>query len=105
VLGLTTGGTLARFSESGSYGEIRLVLYSVRRCILEYLGLEVMEPFVAYAAPRVDAATRADYLRGFEAHLLAAADDAPWRMRLRSLAEAAAQNHLPVEEQAWAAQR
>ena len=52
LLGLTTGGTIERFSEGGSYGDMKDVLYSVRRCILEYLGLEVMEPFVAYAAPR-----------------------------------------------------
>jgi NAD(P)H dehydrogenase (quinone) len=55
LLGLTTGGTIERFSEGGSYGDMKDVLYSVRRCILEYLGLEVMEPFVAYAAPRVEA--------------------------------------------------
>jgi NAD(P)H dehydrogenase (quinone) len=55
ILGLTTGGTGERFSAGGSYGDIRDVLYSVQRCILEYLGLEVMEPFVAYASPRVDA--------------------------------------------------
>lgn len=54
VLGLTTGGTTERFSAGGSYGEMRHVLHSVRRCILEYLGLEVVEPFVAYAAPRVE---------------------------------------------------
>ena len=42
LLGLTTGGTIERFSDGGSYGEMKDVLYSVRRCILEYLGLEVM---------------------------------------------------------------
>ncbi|HET7887341.1 MAG TPA: NAD(P)H-dependent oxidoreductase, partial [Bradyrhizobium sp.] len=66
LLALTTGGTAERFTE-GSYGEMSRVLHSVQRCILEYLGFEALEPFVAYAAPRVDADARARYLRDFEA--------------------------------------
>jgi NAD(P)H dehydrogenase (quinone) len=105
ILGLTTGGTVERFSEDGSYGEMQHVLYSVKRCILEYLGFEVMEPFVAYAAPRVDAAARAEYLRSWQARLLAVAGDAKWHTRLSALADAAVQNRRPVEGNAWAAQR
>jgi NAD(P)H dehydrogenase (quinone) len=105
LLGLTTGGTIERFSASGSYGEMRHVLHSVKRCILEYLGLEVMEPFVAYAAPRVDSAARAEYLRSWQARLLAIASDAQWQARLGALADVAAQNRMPVEDRAWAAQR
>ncbi len=105
MLGLTTGGTPKRFSPGGGYGEIDDVLYSVRRCILEYLGLEVMEPFVAYAAPRVDAAVRSEYLRGWEARLRAAVGDPQWQARLDALAAAAAENRAPVEEKAWAIRR
>jgi NAD(P)H dehydrogenase (quinone) len=105
MLGLTTGGTLERFSPGGGYGEIEDVLYSVRRCILEYLGLEVMEPFVAYAAPRVDAAVRAEYLRGWEVRLTAAASDPRWQARRDALAVTAADNRAPVEDKAWAAKR
>ena len=105
VLGLTTGGTTERFSAGGGYGEMRHVLHSVRRCILEYLGLEVVEPFVAYAAPRVDAAARAEYLRSWQKRLIAAAGDRQWRERLRALAAAAVENRRPVEEKAWAARR
>jgi NAD(P)H dehydrogenase (quinone) len=105
MLGLTTGGTIERFSAGGSYGEMHHVLYSVKRCILEYLGLEVMEPFVAYAAPRVDAAARAEYLRSWQARLLATAGDAQWQAHLCALADIAAQNRMPVEDKAWAAQR
>ena len=64
-----------------------------------------MEPFVAYAAPRVDAAVRAEYLRSWEARLRATADDKEWQARLRNLASTAADNRIPVEEKAWAAQR
>jgi NAD(P)H dehydrogenase (quinone) len=105
ILGLTTGGTIERFSAGGSYGEMRDVLYSVRRCVLEYLGLEVMEPFVAYAAPRVDKAVRAEYLRSWEARLLATAGDPEWQERLRALADTEAANRSSVEEKGWAAQR
>jgi NAD(P)H dehydrogenase (quinone) len=105
VLGLTTGGTTERFSAGGSYGEMRHVLHSVRRCILEYLGLEVVEPFIAYAAPRVDAAARAEYLRSWQARLIAAAGDRQWQERLRAVTGIAAENRKPVEERAWAAGR
>jgi NAD(P)H dehydrogenase (quinone) len=105
LLALTTGGTAQRFSAGGSYGEMRHVLHSVQRCTLEYLGLETMEPFVAYAAPRVDLIMRAEYLREFEARLLAVAGDPQWQVRLRALAGLAAENRQPVEENAWAAGR
>ncbi len=105
ILGLTTGGTVERFSAGGSYGEMREVLHSVQRCILEYLGLEVMEPFVAYAAPRVDAGQRTDYLRRWEGRLSATAADPQWHARRRALIETATANRAPVEERAWAAKR
>jgi NAD(P)H dehydrogenase (quinone) len=60
---VTTGGTTARFSAEGEYEEIERVLWPVRRLTLEYMGLDVAEPFVCYATPRVDAATRDLYLR------------------------------------------
>jgi NAD(P)H dehydrogenase (quinone) len=81
------------------------VLHSVQRCILEYLGFEALTPFVAYAAPRVDASARAQYLREFEARVLEAAGDARWRERLRASDGLAAENRRPVDEKAWAAPR
>ena len=105
VLGVTTGGTIERFSADGGYGEMRHVLHSVKRCILEYLGLEVVEPFVAYAAPRVEPAVRAQYLRDWQTRLLAVAGDPQWHARLRALGGIAAENRKPVEERAWATGR
>lgn len=67
---LSTGGTQARFSADGAYGDIRQVLWPVQRLMVEYLGMEALDPFVAYGAPRVDAATRFDYLRAWRARLL-----------------------------------
>ena len=66
---VTTGGTPQRFSAEGEYGVIERVLWPVRRLTLEYLGLDVGEPFVCYGTPRVDDATRADYLRQWKARV------------------------------------
>lgn len=63
---VTTGGTAQRFSNDGEYGDIERVLWPVRRLALEYLGLIVEDPTVCYATPRVDEATRADYIRAWK---------------------------------------
>ena len=73
LLGITTGGTPARFSAEGVYGDIGQVMWPVRRCMMEYMGLETPDPFVAYATPRVDAGTRAGFLRDWHARVTAAA--------------------------------
>jgi NAD(P)H dehydrogenase (quinone) len=65
VMCVTTGGTRERFSDDGTYGEIEKVLWPLQRLTLEYLGLMVEEPFICYAAPRVDKATRQGYLQGW----------------------------------------
>lgn len=62
VLGMSTGGTEKRFSPEDAYGSIEQVLWPTQHCMVEYLGLATAEPFVAYAAPRVDDARRAEYL-------------------------------------------
>jgi NAD(P)H dehydrogenase (quinone) len=75
ILCLTSGGTRERFSADGVYGEMHQVLWSVQRLVVEYLGMQALEPFVAYAAPRVDPATRESYLQD-------------WRARLQEIANA-----------------
>lgn len=105
MLAITTGGTMERFSPGGSYGPIQDVLYPIRRCMLEYLGLEVMDPFVAYAAPRVDAATRAEYLHNWEARLLSAASDRNWHARSTSLRAISQNNRETPEGNAWASKK
>jgi len=74
LLCLATGGTRDRFSEEGVYGDIKTVLWPPQRLMLEYLGMNALEPFVAYGAPRVDAGQRAAYL-------------AQWRARLKEIAQ------------------
>ncbi|RAI44734.1 NAD(P)H-dependent oxidoreductase [Rhodoplanes roseus] len=75
ILCLTSGGTRERFSRDGVYGELDQVLWPVQRLVVEYLGMQALEPFVAYAAPRVDQAAREAYL-------------AAWRTRILEIASA-----------------
>ncbi len=70
ILCLTTGGTRARFSSDGVYGDIHQVLWPVQRLMVEYVGIAPLEPFVAYATPRVDQPTREEYLLAWRARLL-----------------------------------
>ncbi len=74
LLCVTTGGTPARFSADGVYGEIDRALWPVQRLTLDYMGLEAEAPFVCYGAPRVGDEGRAEYL-------------AAWRERLETLLE------------------
>jgi len=70
---LTTGGTEARFSATGVYGTVDQVLWPIQRLMVEYMGIEALKPFVAYAAPRVDQATREAYLEEWRGRILAIA--------------------------------
>jgi NAD(P)H dehydrogenase (quinone) len=93
---VSTGGTPARFSEGGAYGTIDQVLWPTQHCQLRYLGLEVIDPFVAYAAPRVGPEGRAA--------LLAAWGDAlrGQLRRLRTRAPAAgAARAIPITMTDW----
>lgn len=105
LLGLSTGGTRERFTDDDAYGDIERVLHPVKRCMLEYLGLDVLDPFVAYASPRVDDAARKAYLTAWQDRLLNAVNDPTWQQRLNILADDAANNRAPLEGAAWAAKR
>ncbi|SMH52609.1 NAD(P)H-dependent oxidoreductase [Mesorhizobium australicum] len=75
MVSLTSGGTTARFGAGAAYGELeRQVLWQIQHLGLEYMGYELEPPFVAYGAPRVDAAGRAAYLDALEEHVLRAAE-------------------------------
>jgi NAD(P)H dehydrogenase (quinone) len=70
ILCLTTGGTRQRFSPTDVYGSIDQILWPVQRLMLEYLAIRALQPFVAYATPRVDRQTREGYLQAWRARLL-----------------------------------
>lgn len=62
LMGVTTGGTSKRFTPQGAYGSIEQVLWPTQHCMIEYLGLETLPPYVAYASPRVPDKQREAYL-------------------------------------------
>ena len=72
-IGVVTGGTPRRFSTDGTYGSIEQVLWPVTRCMIEYLGMEVLPTFVAYAVPRVDDQARAAFLHDWAEQLVSTA--------------------------------
>jgi NAD(P)H dehydrogenase (quinone) len=79
LLCLSTGGTRQRFSAEDVYGEIGTVLWPAQRLMIEYLGMDALEPFVAYASPRVDADARKAYLEQWCIRLQEIAGDVPSR--------------------------
>jgi NAD(P)H dehydrogenase (quinone) len=75
MLCLSTGGTQQRFSAGDVYGDIGTVLWPAQRLMIEYLGVDALEPFVAYAAPRIDAKGRKTYLQQWCSRLHTIAED------------------------------
>jgi len=65
IMSVTTGGTPERFRSEDVYGNIDQVLWPVRRLALEYMGYDVEDPFVSYAAPRVGDEERSVYIKGW----------------------------------------
>lgn len=83
IIGLTTGGTKQRFSTDDVYGPIDQILYPINRCMLEYMGLDVYDPFIAYASPRVSLEERKNYLEQWEHQLINIANDEAWQEELK----------------------
>ena len=108
LLGISTGGTAQRFTRDGSYGDIEQVLHGVQHCMLEYLGLKVEVPFVAYAAPRIDQQAREQLLRDWQERLLTTLADPIWQHEMQvDAARKLGQQHssAAAEGAAWATAR
>lgn len=82
LCGVTTGAPAAAFTEQGRNGDLMRVLHHVQFGMLHFIGCDVLPPFAAFGARRVDDATRAAYL------------DA-WRDRLRAIDETPPMLALP----------
>lgn len=72
LLCLSTGGTPERFREEDVYGPIEKVLWPLQHLTFEYMGMQALDPFVAYASPRVSAEERAEYLAAWRKRVVAA---------------------------------
>ena len=86
IMSVTTGGTPQRFTPDDVYGNIDQVLWPVRRLALEYMGYDVEEPFISYAAPRVGEAERAAYVKAWCARVVEAASKSVTSDSLDSMA-------------------
>ncbi len=75
ILSVTTGGTPERFSTEGIFGEIDQYLKPLQFGMLEYLGMEALDPFVTYAASRVSRDDLTGQLNAWERRLTEIADE------------------------------
>ncbi|WP_071797505.1 NAD(P)H-dependent oxidoreductase [Natronohydrobacter thiooxidans] len=94
MIGVTTGGSVERFSDDGVYGPIGPILMPVRRLTLEYMGYDVAPDYVAHGVPRSDDTARKAHLAAFAKAVVAMAalpvvrtDD--WRTALDTTPDAA----------------
>jgi len=79
MLVLTTGAPAAAYTPQGKNGAIPDVLLHINRGMLHFIGLQVLPPFVAYAAARVPPEQRAEYLAAFRERLLTIESTEPLR--------------------------
>lgn len=77
MLAFTTGGPAQMFSPTGLSGELNMLFYSVQHGTLFFCGFDVIQPFGAWSAARLDEQGRqrvlaeyADYLRTIESQPL-----------------------------------
>lgn len=73
IVSLTLGGQARMFASDGIHGPLEGMLRPLLQGTLAYIGLDVLEPFVAWHVPYVANEVRLEYL-------------AAWRNRLSSLA-------------------
>jgi NAD(P)H dehydrogenase (quinone) len=65
LLAVTTGGTGSSYGPDGISGDIRDVLFPINHGTLYFCGMEVFEPFVAFAVFQVSNDTRKRYLEEY----------------------------------------
>lgn len=69
LLCVSTGGTPERFREEDVYGPVEKVLWPLQHLTLDYMGMNALAPFIAYATPRISAQERIDILAQWRARL------------------------------------
>jgi NAD(P)H dehydrogenase (quinone) len=77
LLALTLGGRDHMFGEDAIHGPMHELLRPIVRGSLQYVGFDVVAPFLAYHVPYVDDAARRDMAEQFLGWLPAALSEAP----------------------------
>lgn len=77
MLSITTGGPEQRFATGTMFAPLDQLLFPVSVGTLQYVGLQMMEPNVAWAVPRVDDAQRHAFLDAYRERLLKIEHETP----------------------------
>jgi NAD(P)H dehydrogenase (quinone) len=81
MLSFTTGGPPATYVPGGANGDINELLRHIQYGMFHFVGMEVLPPFIAYGAARVNDEQRAAYLEAYRARLLSLESTAPIEFR------------------------
>ena len=77
LVSLTLGGREHMFGEGAIHGPLQDMLRPLLRGTLAYVGMEVLEPFVAWHVPYISHEARMGFLRAYRLRLEGIAQDAP----------------------------
>ncbi len=69
MLAISAGSRDHMFGPQSIHGELEAMLRPLQRGTLQYVGMEVLPPYVAWHVPYVDDAARRQKLAGFQDHL------------------------------------
>ncbi|MBA4243599.1 MAG: NAD(P)H dehydrogenase [Pseudomonas sp.] len=77
LVSLTLGGREHMFGEGAIHGPLEDMLRPLLRGTLAYVGMDVLEPFVAWHVPYISRDAREDFLRAYQRRLEGLAEDVP----------------------------
>lgn len=80
MLTFTTGSPAVAFGADAPNGDMNALLFPIQYGMLHFVGMDVLPPFIAYGAARVDEAARLAYLDRYTAHLSALDQAEPLRL-------------------------
>ncbi len=77
LVSLTLGGREHMFGAGAIHGPLEDMLRPLLRGTLAYVGMDVLEPFVAWHVPYISHQAREDFLRAYQQRLQGLAEDVP----------------------------
>ncbi len=77
MLTLTTGLDEESYRAGGASGDLNTLLHPIQHGVLQYCGLEVLRPFVAWGADEVSPERRTEYLSAYRQRLLGVEGEQP----------------------------
>lgn len=77
LLSLTTGSPQTSYEKNGLNGDMDMILYHIHHGMLNYVGFEVLPPFVAYSVEHASDEERESYLEAYKQRLLTLEETKP----------------------------